>query len=211
MARENETAATTPDARQVAQLLVDSGFTKEDALRVQESLALAEGNMQSQSLEQQTAAKNTKAQTDDITNLILKDEVSPSLKPQGGFWDSNEAQRMKNIALISLTNFERTPKNPLFTWEHNGCSSPAGLGGNVDIFFNRACIQHDFGYRNGARYFATKNLVFKRAVDIVFLNNMNMLCTWYAQNKFGCSTNAAGYFAGVSNIYVDNYWLTFTW
>lgn len=66
-------------------------------------------------------------------------------------------------------------KDPL-DWSNNGCSSVTDLDPYKAIF-RRACIRHDFGYRNFGNGLALRSYEeAKAAIDKQFLKDMNTIC-----------------------------------
>jgi len=60
--------------------------------------------------------------------------------------------RANQIMGLDYKAFDALPKNEApFDWGNDGCSNPAGsvpVLGDFDDDFFRACVLHDFGYRN---------------------------------------------------------------
>ena len=68
---------------------------------------------------------------------------------------------------------------PVYTWSHDGCSAPWWTPTTRQrTVFHRACIQHDFCYRNGRRFWAWSTWLsaVRPRCDSRFLTEMYRLC-----------------------------------
>lgn len=215
-------SATEADYKAAAQLLIDNGFTKADARAVQEMVnTFADrGTIKQLSLDEQRQAKATTARLNTISDLILSDEVEKNLTPQWRVDNATLAYRIQGIALSSMADFNNTKSKrgydtfvAALNWDNNGCSIPFGYTGPMAFVSNKfldACVQHDFGYRNGAIYKQTHSLAHKMAVDTHFLNNMRIICDRTPSTAWNCREDATIVYHGVSNVAVEFWWLANT-
>jgi hypothetical protein len=84
-------------------------------------------------------------------------------------------------------------------WSDDGCSGPTP----PVIFDDTACRQHDFGYRNVAKYAAGRTESVRKAIDERFLSNMYLRCDrrwskWYqAPLRVACKGDALIFYGAV--------------
>lgn len=123
-------------------------------------------------------------------------------------------QATRNISTYSMSNFkyyqDRSTYSPPLSYFDDGCSSPGGVGGGLDWLFYPACDQHDFGYRNGKKFYETHQLNFKTDVDQRFLDNMSEICgNTYSDydSLYDCYLAAEAYHDVVANVFVDQVWV----
>ncbi|GAA0844734.1 phospholipase A2 [Streptosporangium amethystogenes subsp. fukuiense] len=78
----------------------------------------------------------------------------------------------RHIMGLNYPDFERHPRVAPFDWSTDGCT---GIG----QFFRRACVIHDFGYRNFGNHGALKLSPFpatKEWIDERFWHEMRRIC-----------------------------------
>lgn len=239
-----ETAPKTPNnqtvngksevtARSLAQTLVDSGVTKEEA-ESRKADRLKIESISSSAIKQQRLGLSAqdveyKNRRDELImeayDLIINGEVSSDeststvpdldqLQPQNyELYRSTYLQGAENISLYSNSNFRYYQSikryEPPLSYVDDGCSSPGGLGFGWDRFFYPACDQHDFGYRNGKKFQEIHTLNFKWAVDDRFLQGMLDLCRANSTDVNTCYDRAGDYHWAVTLQAVDNSWIQY--
>lgn len=127
------------------------------------------------------------------------DKTVKSLPEHDRHASAGRRARTTNLMELSLRKFlqkkEDKYKPHIFDWSDDGCSAPGAKTWKKR--FKRACLRHDFGYRNfGAgfkksQWFDPKDK--RRAyVDELFLTDMRNICD--SNDWFGCGTAAKGFF-----------------
>lgn len=207
---------STLDPSQIADHLDRSGISKDRAIYLKESLEILRDAAKASGVQYNQDSKDNVEKMIEGLSLV-KGNTTPSkhIKPFA-YRRALLIQATENIAKNSLQNFEYHQRVDSYSgyldYRDNGCSSP--FNGEADIFFYRACDQHDFGYRNGYAWKETHNANFKGAVDAVFGGNMRETCEsnwkdrWF--DKGVCFTQAATYLYAVSNASTTTAWLSIT-
>lgn len=89
-----------------------------------------------------------------------------------------EIARAREIMNMSYQEFARLPHEGPFEWSNDGCSSPMPADPYRE-YFQPACVQHDFGYRNfGGHYgkgYGTDRRT-KNWIDAHFRDEMQRIC-----------------------------------
>lgn len=94
-------------------------------------------------------------------------------------------------------------KDPL-DWSNNGCSSVTDLDPYKAIF-RRACIRHDFGYRNFGNGLALRSYEeAKAAIDKQFLKDMNTICNGRLYDG-NCRSASGVYFGLLRQVGSESY------
>lgn len=197
-------------AEEAAQEFALAGASVKHLEQIKQDLLLTAKNTQSESGKPDSESKlsiqsvqNILNEVDVLVNAIEIAKKQPHIYNIDGQAYSRALliQATRNIALNSLENFEdhanqRTYGPPL-TYQHDECSTPFGSFPASRQTFKRACIQHDFGYRNGAFWREIHTGAFKGAVDAVFNSNMIQLCRkkWgTGKDYFVCTLTASSFY-----------------
>jgi Prokaryotic phospholipase A2/Peptidase inhibitor family I36 len=118
---------------------------------------------------------------------------------------------MYGMSLNSFINerYDALPSNGTnpMEWSSDGCSVHIFGTAGFNDFFERACMRHDFGYRNlGNGFFKTPSLALdstaasKARVDTNFRNDMYQLCENYPWGVGFCRSTADKYYEAVDSL-----------
>lgn len=88
-----------------------------------------------------------------------------------------EANRLMHLPLVEFLDVKADEPDP-FDWSDDGCSGPTW--GDVEGTFGKACLRHDFGYRNYGKYKQglrlMRTLTIKNMIDGILRDDAHQIC-----------------------------------
>ncbi|HEX2240992.1 MAG TPA: phospholipase A2 [Actinomycetota bacterium] len=88
-----------------------------------------------------------------------------------------EANRLMHLPLVEFLDVKADKPDP-FDWSDDGCSGPTW--GDVEGTFGKACLRHDFGYRNYGKYKSglrlMRTLTIKNMIDGILRDDAHQIC-----------------------------------